>query len=133
MRIPALLALSLTFPACAGTDRSNCEPVSPELSSHILQGLTIEGSGELRNAQAVRHDSTWVFVSAELDGPGLEGDGQLGTWVVSASLPGSGVVYAADEATEGVSRWGAIRTTQLAGIENAPAAAASRQCVRSAG
>jgi hypothetical protein len=62
----------------------------------IASRLTVPET--LRNAQAVRSATKRVwFVSAEIDGPGLAGDGQIGTWAKSGPLaPGGGVILSVD-------------------------------------
>jgi hypothetical protein len=55
---------------------------------YISSGLTVTGGGKLRNAQQVRSDdfSRIYFVSAEVQGPGLEGDGDVATWATNGKV-----------------------------------------------
>ena len=57
-----------------------------------MQGMT------LRNAQAVKSEvfKQVHFVSAEIDGPGIDGSGQIGTWAKRGSLGDGGGVISVD-------------------------------------
>jgi hypothetical protein len=62
--------------------RARCATVPPQVVEAIGATLTVEGGGTLRNPWAVRsrdHDGVW-FVSAEIDGPEREDDGDIATW-----------------------------------------------------
>jgi len=62
--------------------RARCATVPPQVVEAIGATLTVEGGGTLRNPWAVRsrdHDGVW-FVSAEIDGPEREADGDIATW-----------------------------------------------------
>lgn len=65
-----------------------CEDVPRALVDAIATGLTVQGGGTLRQAQAVKSEDfdRVYFVSAEIDGAGLEGSGDIGTWAKSGPL-----------------------------------------------
>lgn len=94
-----------------GDDGNRCEPVSRALLDGIETGLTVSGGGSLSSGQAVRSDDfeqVW-FVAAEIDGPGLEGDGDIGLWATN-SVPGGspeGLIFAVDAIAREFSDWGA--------------------------
>jgi hypothetical protein len=100
------VCVPLTMCACGGADGTapptaaraagRCTAVPRPLVKAIATRLTVPET--LRNAQAVRSATKRVwFVSAEIDGPGLVGDGQIGTWAKSGPLaPGRGVILSVD-------------------------------------
>jgi hypothetical protein len=100
------VCVPLTMCACGGEDgpapptptraAGRCTAVPRPLVKTIATRLTVPET--LRNAQAVRSATKRVwFVSAEIDGPGLAGDGQIGTWAKSGPLaPGGGVILSVD-------------------------------------
>jgi hypothetical protein len=50
----------------------------------IATGLTVQGGGTLRNAQAVKsNDKPVWFISADIDGPGMDEEDDIGTWAKS--------------------------------------------------
>ena len=72
-------------PPTATRAAGRCTAVPRPLVKTIATRLTVPET--LRNAQAVRSATKRVwFVSAEIDGPGLVGDGQIGTWAKSGPL-----------------------------------------------
>lgn len=81
--------LGMAVAACAPPDDEqasegvdvDCLNVPAHKVDQIEAGLTVQGGGSLRKAEAVRsgaHRSVY-FVSADLEGPGLEGPGHLAT------------------------------------------------------
>lgn len=85
-------------PAVAEKSRRRVEPpaktnpcvgVSTNMVSEITKGLTVTGGGHLRNARAIKseHRENVYFISAEIDGPGMWGDGEIGTWIVNTLEP----------------------------------------------
>lgn len=73
-----------------------CEPATTAILTPIANRLTVQ-DGRLRNGFYVRSERRpgIYFVSAEVDGAGLEGDGDIGTWATE-DVGGSGAIYAAD-------------------------------------
>lgn len=100
---------------CQRSDRvggvsARCESVSPTTLEAIASGLTVTGGGTLRDGQAVRSEDferVW-FVAAEIDGSGIEGDGEVGVWATNGD-PASGEVgsiFAVDTYAQESSDWG---------------------------
>ena len=88
----------------------------------------------LRHAQAVRSGTKRVwFVSAEIDGPGLEGDGEIGTWAKEGPLaPAGGVILAVDTVfAQVLSGWEPGDRTYSDVTMDDAGAEESRACVRS--
>ena len=93
--------------ACGGSDggdenaeaqeSSRCEDVPHGLVEGIEKGLTVQGT-TLTNAWAVKSEvfKRLYFVSAEIDGPGIDGSGQIGTWAKRGSLGDGGGVMSVD-------------------------------------
>jgi hypothetical protein len=53
------------------------------------------------------------FISAEIDGPGLEGVGDIGTWAKSGPLAvGGGLILSVNEVAQEFSDWGHGDTTE---------------------
>ena len=92
------LTLALLLLAGCASFEPVCEPVSAAKLGQISAGLAPGADLVLRDAVTVPRTSTreWHFVTAELDGPGFEGDGHEATWIVSSLNPGSGAVLAVD-------------------------------------
>lgn len=89
-------------------ETSRCEIVPPELLAAIASGLSVAGGGTLREAQAVKsadYTKAW-FVAAEIDGPGLEGDGDIGLWVTNGLDSSYGLIYSVDGVANEFSDWG---------------------------
>jgi hypothetical protein len=74
-----------------------CERVSNAVLNAIAEGLTVTGSGTLRNGYAVKSkDFSKVYmVAADIQGVGMEGDGEIGVWATN-SLDGTGLILAVD-------------------------------------
>ncbi|HEX2204187.1 MAG TPA: hypothetical protein VHG91_12845 [Longimicrobium sp.] len=86
------LAPPLTDPA------EHCLAV-PGRMMDFLKGALREEGVTLRNARAYRAGNFVrpFFVAAEIDGPGMEDDGQVATWSATALTPGDGVVVMAED------------------------------------
>jgi hypothetical protein len=93
-----------------------CQPVSAALLEAIASGLTVSGGGKLRNGFAVKSEdfSEVYFVSAEIDGPGMEGDGEVGTWATNSLEPGGGLILAVGGLAHEFSDWGHGEQTDAA-------------------
>jgi hypothetical protein len=89
---------------------AECVEPDPALVDGIAQGLTVEGGGDLGNAQAVevpkdkRNDQGWpkIMVAAEITGPGMQGI--VGAW---ASGEMGGPIVALNPMAREFSDWGA--------------------------
>jgi hypothetical protein len=124
----------------AATAAANLDCIAtPESAAAIADGLTVPGGGTLREAFAVplsfESDSNLGFVvAAEIDGPGIEGDGEVGTWAVGDL--GGGPIFAANQLVQEFSEWGAAAsegsTVDLArdAVANSDEAAAAWACAR---
>jgi hypothetical protein len=114
-----------------------CRSAPKRLAHAIANGLTVQGGGTLRQAQAVKSgdfDDVY-FVSAEIDGAGLEGSGDVGTWAKIGPLRvggpvGGGLIYSVDRVATEFSDWadGGKADAQLSMEDDG--AGASRECVQ---
>jgi hypothetical protein len=101
----------------------------------ILAGLTITGGGSLRDAQMVESsnfEAVW-FVSAEIDGSQMEGDGEIGTWATNAVKDGYGTTYSVDGFAKEFSDWGDGGKTDANLSMSDDGAEESKDCVRLSG
>ena len=112
------------------TASTRCISVPKSRVDNIAEGLTVSGGGTLRNAWAVRsRDFERVyFVSAEIDGPGMEGDGEIGTWATNR-LDETGLTYAVSGIAKEFSDWGAAGSPDFSMSDDG--ARESQECVRS--
>jgi endonuclease YncB( thermonuclease family) len=64
---------------------ARCENVSNYVQEALIEGLTNGTGATLRGFQAVRSNDfeEVYFVAAELEGPGLDGDDQIGVWATN--------------------------------------------------
>ncbi len=102
---PQRASASAAPPRQAATEM--CIP-TPESGALIAEGLTVQGGGTLRDAYAVPLAPGLNFgfvVAAEIDGPGMEGDGEIGTWAVGEL--GGGPIFAVNTMAQEFSEWGA--------------------------
>jgi len=113
---------------------SRCEPVDDALVSAISDGLTIDGGGSLRNAQAVRSDDfeSAYFVAADVQAAGLEGANDIGIWVTN-DLAAPTSIYAVDEVAQEFSDWGDGGQTDARFSASDDGAQAARGCAEAAG
>jgi hypothetical protein len=102
LRFLLVVAIPLAAGGCAGssvptTKTSRCEDVPAALVRAIASRLPARET--LLHARAVRsreRESMW-FVSAEIDGPGLTGPGDVGTWAKTGTLAvGVGPILSVD-------------------------------------
>ena len=114
----ALLVVFLVLAACSNGDstssKSSCMFVDDSVTTLIQDGLTVTGGGTLRSAWAVLNPASpgSYFVAAEIDGPGMEGNGEIGVWMTRLDLNGTfegGTSYIAsvNAMAEEFSEWGA--------------------------
>jgi hypothetical protein len=117
-----------TTPATEETTETTAATTAPEAESDCLrvprgtvaaiaEGLTTSGRGRLRSARAAVADKdedfrgvkmTVYLVSADIQAPGLEGDGDIATWAVTRSLDVAelGLILAVDSIAREFSTWG---------------------------
>jgi hypothetical protein len=119
-------------PKRATAARVPCTKVPRGLVHEIATRLTAQET--LRRAQAVRSSGfrrvVW-FVSAEVDGPGLERGGDIGTWAKTGPLAGGGgLILSVDSVfAQVLSGWPAGDTTWVGVTMADEGAEASRRCV----
>jgi hypothetical protein len=84
-----------------------CERVSSAVLNAIAEGLTVSGSGTLRNGYAVKSkDFSKVYmVAADIQGVGMEGEGEVAVWATN-SVDGTGLIFAVDGLAKEFSDWG---------------------------
>ena len=111
------VALVLLASACGGgggqepsTDEggeAHCQNVPKAVVKAIRTGLTVEGGGSLRSVQAVKSKDfkSVYFVSADIEGPGLEGTDDVATWATNRLKVG-GLIYSVNEVAKEFSDWG---------------------------
>jgi hypothetical protein len=130
--LAGLTCAALMLAACSGTETAGsnnrtespqatsppttvvgrCEKISSAVLSAIAEGLTVSGSGTLRNGYAVKSkDFSKVYmVAADIQGIGMEGEGEVGVWATN-SLDGTGLVFAVDGLAKEFTDWGHGDTT----------------------
>jgi hypothetical protein len=138
-RAGALALLALALAGCGGDDDESssasaddlrCEPATSAIMTPLANALTNK-QDRLVNGQVVKsadHDDIW-FVSAELDGPGFEDPGDVGTWATTS--PGGGeAIYSVDDIAKDHTSW--RDGTAIAGLSlDDEGAEESRDCVSS--
>ena len=113
---------------------SRCTGVPRGLVHEIATRLTAQET--LRKVRAVRsrrfRRAVW-FVSAEIDGPGLDGDHDIGTWAKTGPLAaGGGLILSVDSVfAQVLSGWPSGETTWVGVTMDDDGALASRRCVAS--
>jgi hypothetical protein len=116
VRAAALLALlALALAGCGGDDDEASSPPPPtdlrceQATSAIMTPLGNAVKNELdrlKNGWIVKsrdHGDIW-FVSAELDGPGFEDPGDVGTWATT-SPGGAEAIYSVDDIAKDHTSW----------------------------
>lgn len=104
--------MTLVASSCAPVDQRessdvDCLNVPTHKVDQIEAGLTVQGGGSLRRAETVRsaaHRSVY-FVSADVEGPGLEGPGHLATWAATELDDRGGSVLAVSGQAKEFSEW----------------------------
>jgi hypothetical protein len=113
------------------SDVLRCTEPPDALVTAIASSLTVAGGATLRDAKAVVGSANVplvVFVSAEVDGKGIAGDGEIGTWTLTIEEDGYGRVYAVGGSAGALSHWAGPRSTFSMEAEGAKV---SVGCVRS--
>jgi hypothetical protein len=84
----------------------SCERASEKLLKAIGTGLEVDGGGSLRNGFVVRSsDYRKIYmVAADIQGPGMEGDDEVGVWATN-SPEAEGVILAVDGFAQEFSQW----------------------------
>lgn len=108
----ALLPISLLASCSSEIDPATlarCESVQPELIKIIESGLTVGGGGKLEtaSASAVKSNSfkNVYFISAEIQGSGMEGQGEIGLWSTNSLTAGKGMIFSVNSMAREFSKW----------------------------
>jgi hypothetical protein len=119
-----------------GEASSRCENVPPALVAAMEEGLELTGGGgSLTNAKSVKSNDfeRVYFISADIDGPGLEGPDDIGTWAKSGPLQvGGGLILSVDNVAEEFSSWPDAGTTDVEMSMEDDGAEESKDCVEDA-
>jgi hypothetical protein len=137
-----LLLVALLVAGCGGDDdeadavattqeaaATSCVAATSDIMAPVGGRVALEKADvRLRNGQLVESETpgTW-FLSAELDGPGLEEDGNVATWVTTSRY-GAGPIYSVDDLAMEYSSFSAIADAEGISADD-PAAEKSRDCV----
>ena len=115
--------------APATTVTGRCEKVSNALLNAIAEGLTVSGGGTLREGYAVKsNDFAKVYmVAADIQGTGMEGDGEVGVWATN-SLDGDGLIFAVDGFAKEFSDWGHGDTTDAHITQSSDGVDEAKEC-----
>jgi hypothetical protein len=117
-------------------ESTHCRNVPPGLVNAMEEGLSVTGGGTLTNAHAVKSEDfkRVFFVSAEINGAGMEGSGEIGTWAKSGPLrAGGGLILAVDSFANEFSDWGDGGETDAQLSMDNDGAEESKDCVEDAG
>ncbi len=73
-----------------------CLPVPSSMAQVLADSLTVQGGGSISATAAVRSEDfdNIYFISAEIDGPGMEGTGDVGVWSSNRLEGGQGMIFA---------------------------------------
>jgi hypothetical protein len=106
-----------------------CEKVSSAVLNAIAEGLTVTESGTLRNGYAVKSkDFSKVYmVAADIQGAGMEGNGEVGVWATN-SLDGTGLIFAVDGFAKEFSDWGHGDTTDANITASSDGVSEAKEC-----
>lgn len=116
-------ATPTTTEAAAGAE---CLAADSSIMTPLGNKLLVE-DGRVRSGYLVESEEAGVYyISAEIDGAGLEGDGDVGTWVTESS-GGGDPLYAVNDVAMEHSDWSDASKASLE--TDADAEAASRACV----
>ena len=117
------IAAPTTTEATAGDD---CVAADSSIMTPLGNKLLVE-DGRARSGYLVESEAGGVYyISAEIDGTGLEGDGDVGTWVTESS-GGGDPLYALNDVAMEHSDWSDAASASLE--TDTDAEAASRACV----
>jgi hypothetical protein len=94
-----------------GADTTRCSPAPSTLLAAISQGLTVSGGGLGAGYVVKSNDFSKVWmVAAEINGPGMEGAGDIGVWATN-DPSGGGMIFAVDGMAKEFSDWADGSTT----------------------
>lgn len=107
-----LVVVLIVGVACSSGDENrisaldDCEPLEDEAVALLISGLSVEGES-LRGIQAARsraYEKLW-FVSADIQGPGFEGDADIAVWALD-DLTNPSFIYWVNDKAKDHSNWG---------------------------
>lgn len=109
-----------------------CETVSDTLTRNIQEGANTVGV-TLRNAKAVRSNSfeSVYFITADLQGPGLEGSTDLVTFATNRLDNGGGILMSVDSVAKEFFVFPDASTTDAGITMSDDGAVKSQECVES--
>ena len=112
-------------------EADRCASVPQVAIDALEEGLTVVSGSHLSRAATVksRDYMSAHSVSAEIDGPGIEGTGDIGTWVTD-QLDGRSGFFAVNSVANVFSDWGDGRRISVAFSMSNDGARESRDCVR---
>jgi hypothetical protein len=89
------------------TATNRCIKVSRAKLDGIASGLTVSGGGSLRDGWAVKSEdfNSLYFIAAEIDGSGLEGNGDIGLWASNSLESGQGLILSVNSIAKEFSVW----------------------------
>ena len=116
-----------------GEQTASCRRAPETVLERIEAGLEVDGGGKLRNGYVVRSgDFKRVYmVAADIQGPGLEGNDDIGVWSVN-SLGNGGFTFAVDKVAQEFSDWGDADKTDAAITASDDGVDQARSCAESA-
>jgi hypothetical protein len=116
-----------------GEQTASCKPAPKAVLNRIEAGLEVQGGGKLRNGFAVKSaDFEKVYmVAADIQGPGLEGNDDVGVWATN-SLGAGGLTHAVDAVAQEFSDWGDADQTDAAITTSDDGVEQARSCAESA-
>ena len=107
-----LLPLSLLTSCSSEIDPAvlaRCENIQPDLIQIIESGLTVNGGGTLEttSASAIKSKSfkNVYFISAEIQGPGMQEQGDIGLWSTNSLTAGKGMIFSVNSIAREFSKW----------------------------
>lgn len=79
----------------------------------LEDALTVQGGGSISEAAADRSNSFQriYFIAAEIEGPGLEGSGDVGVWASNRLEGGAGLTFSVNAMAEEFAQFGSGRRT----------------------
>jgi len=134
----ASLAFTALLAGCAGSDEGNnvaemnrCENVSENIVADIESGLEINGGGSLRRVKAVKSTdfSSLYFISADLEGAGLESTDDIATFATN-KLDGTGMIFTVNHTAQTFSVWPFGPNTKAGMSMSDDGAAQSQACAK---
>jgi hypothetical protein len=110
---------------------AECRRVSRAKLAQIEAGLTVSGGGKLRRGFAVKSGdyNRLYFIAAEIDGPGIEGAGDIGLWA-SNRLEEGGLTSSVNAVANEFSDWGDGRKTDAQMSQDDAGAGEAVNCAR---